>query len=58
MTPQDEATLASWIARADWPQIRPLLQQLLGVSMKPADDLVRRIRRELWRDFSNPESDQ
>ena len=52
MTPTEEHALASFLARPEWPVVRPLLQAL-GVPMKPLDDLVKRVRREQWRDFSN-----
>lgn len=52
MTPAEEARLATWIARPDWPTIRPLLQTVLGATLKPVDELVLKVRREQWGDRS------
>jgi hypothetical protein len=51
MTREDEAFLASVLARPEWPRIRALLIEL-GLSVKPLDELIARVRREVWRDFS------
>lgn len=52
MTPADEARLATWLARPDWPQIRALLVAL-GVAVEPLDGIIARTRRDVWKDFSS-----
>lgn len=52
MTRQDEHDLASFLARPDWPRIRPLLAEVLGAPLTKLDELIRRVRREQWKDFS------
>lgn len=54
MTPANEAALATFFAKPEWPIIRALLGELLGVPLTPLDDLIQRTRREVWRDFSEP----
>lgn len=52
MTPTDEAALATWLARPEWPRVRVLLIGL-GFDVEPLDDLIARTRRTVWRDFSH-----
>ena len=52
MTPAEEAELASFLAKPEWARIRPLLAETLKVPLKPLDELIRRVRRDQWKDFS------
>lgn len=51
MTLADEAYLASFLARPEWPRVRALLMDL-GLSVERLDEVIARVRRDLWRDFS------
>jgi hypothetical protein len=49
---QVENRVATFFADPRWPALRPHVECLLGVSLTPLDELVARVRRETWRDFS------
>lgn len=52
MTRQEEHEFASFFARPEWAHVRQLLEQLTPGSTAPIDALIRRVRVEQWRDFS------
>lgn len=53
MTPQDEAKLATFFARPELAEIRPLLEQLAPGATAKIDAIVKRVRRTVWKDFSH-----
>jgi hypothetical protein len=55
MTPDQEAKLATWLARPGWAEARALIEEVLGVPMNPLDAIIWRTRRHLWKDFSEPQ---
>lgn len=52
MTPADEAALATFFAKPEWPRLRPLLAEVLGVDLGPLEQLIARVRAEVWGDRS------
>ena len=52
MTREEEAKLATFFARPEWAAIRPLLEQLAPGAPAAVDAAIRRVRVEVWRDFS------
>lgn len=53
MTPANEAALATFFAKPELPLIRALLGELLGVPLTPLDEVIDRVRVEVWKDFSH-----
>lgn len=49
LSPAEEAKVATFYARSDWPLIRLLVAKL---TPEQIDAIVLKVRRELWRDFS------
>jgi hypothetical protein len=55
MRPQTEHKLASFFARPEWPEIRALLCSMgHGKAVADIDLITKRVRRNLWKDFSPP----
>lgn len=52
LTREEEAALATFFARPEWARVRPLLEQTAPGAADKIDAVVRRVRVELWRDFS------
>lgn len=50
-----EQALATFFARPEYAEIRPLLEQIAPSSTAPIDALVLKIRREVWKDLSTPD---
>lgn len=53
MTPAEEAKVATFFADPRFKAIRSHVEALLGVNLTPLDEIVARVRVELWRDFSD-----
>ena len=58
MTRTDEHKLASFFARPEFSEVRPILEHLLPGSVEKIEAVMRRVRVEQWRDFSKPEDPQ
>lgn len=52
MTSQDENDLATVAASPAFKRVKPLLEEVLGVSLKPLNELTQRVRRKQWGDRS------
>lgn len=55
VTPEDEAKLATYFATPAWREVRHLVEQLAPGAVAKIEAVTRRVRRDVWKDFSNPE---
>lgn len=54
MTLEEECRLATFIARPEWREVRHLVEQLAPGAVEPLEAVVKRVRKSVWRDFSEP----
>lgn len=52
MSREDEHRVASFFARAEWREVRPLVERISPGSTAAIEALVLRVRLNHWRDFS------